>query len=125
MLYTEFINKVKEETIIQADNGFWYLEPDWRHIMYTLKLDPAQVTDYTFGWTEIENILMLESEKRNVIESKKGKVVEWIYDIITTKIEPAILEEETDYIKAVTDFMKQNHITKENEDAEWNKFKET
>lgn len=124
MLYSEFIYKAKEETIIQADNGYWYLEPDWRHIMFTMKLDPAQVTDYTFGWTEIENILMLESEKRNTIASKKGKVIEWIYDIIETKIEPAILEEETDYVKAVTDFMKQNRL-KNSEDKEWEKFKET
>lgn len=124
MLYTEFINKVKEETIVQADNGFWYVEPDWRHVMFTSGLDPAQVTDYTFGWSEIENVLMLESDKRNTIASNKGKVINWIYDIIETKIEPAILEEETDYIKAVTDFMKQNHL-KENEDEEWTKFKET
>ena len=64
----------------------------------------------------------MEVEKRNAINSKKPVVINWLYDLITTQVEPAILQEETDYIKQVTEFMKTNHEMQKDKE-EWENFK--
>lgn len=109
MLYSEFINKAIDLTIEQADNGLFYLEPMWKNILLSNKLNLKLISDYKTDWHEIENVLKLSVEKRNTIESNKPFVVNWLFDIITAQVEPAILSEETDYIKQVTEFMKTNH----------------
>jgi len=126
MLYSEFMYKAKQETIVQADNGLWYLEPDWHMILSTIKLDVEEITDFYVGWLEVESILKLEVEKRNTIDSVKPYVLNWIHDIITASVEPAILKEETDYIKNLTEYLKTKkdaQALKEKED--WDKFKST
>ena len=40
----------------------------------------------------------------------------WLYELITAQIEPAMLEEEAQYIKQVTEFMKANHELQNGED---------
>ena len=72
------------------------------------------------------NVLRLEVEKRNTINSNKPAVIDWLYDIISTQIEPAILDEETNFVKQITEFMKVNHETQKlAEQEEWNNFKNT
>jgi len=49
MLYGEYIEKAKDLTITQADNGLCYLEPMWRSIlddngMYFNEISDAKVT---------------------------------------------------------------------------------
>ena len=112
-------------TIEQADNGLYYLEPMWRSILNDNQLNLKGVTDVKAGWSDIYDILRLEVEKRNVINSKKPAVINWLYEIITAQVEPAMLAEETDYIKQVTEFMKANHENQrfEDEQAQWDKFK--
>ena len=67
------------------------------------------ILDYLTGWYDVEDILKLEVEKRNAENSKKEVVIDWLYDVITTTVEPAMLAEETDYIKQVVEFMRANH----------------
>ena len=111
MLYSEFILKAKELTIQQFDNGVWYLEPEWQDILYRNNLgDLEDLEDsYLSGWYDVEDILKLEVENRNARDSKQKEVVDWLYDLITATVEPAIMQEETDYIKHVIEFMKANH----------------
>ena len=109
MLYTEFMNKVTDLTIEQADNGLYYLEPMWRSILNDNKLNLKSFSDVKASWNDIYDILRLEVEKRNTINSKKPAVIDWLYEVISAQIEPAMLAEETDYIKQVTEFMKANH----------------
>lgn len=113
MLYTEFILKAKELTIVQDENTQqWYLEPEWQDILYRNGLGQLdELNDsYLSGWYDVEDILKLEVERRNlVINKKKQFILDWIYETITANIEPAMLQEETDYIKQVTEFMKANH----------------
>jgi len=126
MLYSEFMYKAKEETIVQADNGLWYLEPDWHLMLSTIKLNTEDITDFYVGWLEVESILKLEVEKRNTVDSIKPYVLNWIHDIITASIEPTIMQEETDYIKNLTEYLKTKkdaQALKEKED--WDKFKST
>ena len=113
MLYSEFILKAKELTIQQFDNGVWYLEPEWQDILYRNNLgDLEDLEDsYLSGWYDVEDILKLEVENRNARDSKQKEVVDWLYDLITATVEPVIMQEETDYIKQVIEFMKANHET--------------
>ena len=111
MLYSNFILKAKELTIQQLDNGVWYLEPEWQDILYRNGLGALDELEdsHLSGWYDVEDILKLEVERRNVKDSKQKEVVDWMYDLITAAVEPAMLQEETDYIKQVTEFMKANH----------------
>ena len=113
MLYTEFIYKAKELTITQDENTqLWYLEPEWMDILYRNNLGELDdLSDsYISGWYDVEDILKLEVDRRNLSSNKKKQaVIDWIYETIMTHVEPAILQEETDYIKQVMEFMKANH----------------
>lgn len=115
MTYVEFLNKAMDETIIQADNGLWYLEPDWRQAIRNTKLSEATVSDRDIYFEELKEILELEVKRRNTVQSKKPYVIGWLYELITAQVEPAMLQEETDYIKQVTEFMKANHELKSKE----------
>ena len=115
MLYSEFINKATDLTIEQADNGMFYLEPMWKNILISNKLNIKLITDYKTDWHEIENVLKLTVEKRNTTGSNNPFIINWLFDIITAKVEPAILSEETDYIKQVTEFMRENHALEKSE----------
>ena len=109
MLCVEFINKAKELTIQQLDNGYWYLEPEWRLILGDNALYIDDISDYEVSPAEIKETLELEVERRNKRDSKQKEVMDWLYDLITATVEPAIMQEETDYIKQVVEFMKENH----------------
>ena len=111
MLYSDYILKAKNETIQQLDNGTWYLEPEWQDILYRAGLgDLEDLEDsYLSGWYDVEDILKLEVERRNQRDSKQKEVVDWFYNLITATVEPAMLTEETDYVKQVIEFMKTNH----------------
>lgn len=108
MLYTEFINKAINETIVEADNGLFYLEPLWRNILQDNELKIEDVSDAEVEWSGIFDVLKLEVEKRNTINSLKPYVLSWVHDIITASVEPAILQEETDYLKNLTEYLKAN-----------------
>ena len=125
MLYTEFINKAIDLTICEADNGLFYLEPLWRNILYDNKFNVTDISDAVTDWAGIFDVLKLEVEKRNIINSKKPAVINWLYEVISAQIEPAMLQEETDFVKQVTEFMKTNHESQTIKEEEWDNFKNT
>lgn len=124
MLLSEFILKAEELTIEQADNGLYYLNPMWRSVLEDNRLDMLDISDNSFDDDEIEDVLKLEVEKRNTENSVKPYVLSWIHDIITASVEPAVMQEETDYLKNLTEYLKANKEAKEMNE-EWNKFKST
>ena len=93
MLYSKFIYHAKEMTIQQLDNGTWYLEPEWKDIICReIESDIDKIEDnYLTDWWDIENVLRLEVDKRNVRDDKKKAVIDWLYDTITATVEPAML----------------------------------
>lgn len=111
MLYTEYIHKVKEVTISQLDNGIWYLEPEWRIIIHENELFIDDISDFDVSMEEVLETLRLEVDRRNALNNNTKAVMDWLYDLITATVEPTILQEETDYIKQVVEFMKENHST--------------
>ena len=115
MWYPDFIRIAKENTISQADNGKWYLEPEWRSIITDDNKQSIQFEGESNPRTidQIEDSLKLEVERRNTSQDLSPMVMSWLYDVITTTVEPAVMKEETDYIKNVIDFMKLNHKIEE------------
>lgn len=110
MTYSEYITKAKEITIKQLDNGIWYLEPEWRILIHESELYFNDISDFEVPAEEIYETLTLEVTKRNAMEDNKKVVIDWLYDLITATVEPAMLKEETDYVKQVVEFMKENHV---------------
>lgn len=111
MLYADFIFKAKQETVRQLENGIWYLEPEWQDLIcrnITAELDDLE-DSYLCGWYDVEDILKLEVERRNAESSKKNQVIDWLYDLITAQVEPAMLQEETEYLK---NFLEYKQATK-------------
>ena len=116
MLYQTFIYKAKELTVHQLDNGTWYLEPEWQDILYRENLGALDDLEdsYLSGWYDVEDILKLEVEKRNAQNSKTKEVVQWVYDVITATLEPAMLQEENELVKNVVEYMQaKNNQTEE------------
>ena len=123
MLYAEFINKAVDLTVEQADNGLFYVDPLWKNILYDNQLNIEEITDRKEAWSDVLEVLKLEVEKRNTQNSVKPYVLDWVYEIITAKVEPAVTQEETEYLKALTEYLKtKNEGIK---DEEWDKFKTT
>ena len=120
MLYSDFIIKAIDKTIVEADNGLFYLEPLWRNILNDNMINITDISDVKAEWCDIEDVLKLEVEKRNTEHSLEPYVLNWIHDIITASVEPAILKEETDYMKNLIDYMKAN---KGLNDEDWDNFK--
>lgn len=124
MLYVSFLAKAIDDVIVEADNGLCYLEPMWKTVLCDNGLDIKDVSDVKVEWSDVEDVLKLNVEKRNTENSLKPYVLNWIHDIITASIEPAVLQEETDYIKNLTEYLKTNKDMKLKEE-EWEKFKES
>lgn len=109
MLNSEFINRAIDLVVVKADNGLYYLEPTWKNILKDNKLIIKDISDVKTNLSEVEDVLKLEVEKRNIQNSKEPYVFDWLYDLIYSQIEPTILEEETEYIKNLTEYLKTNH----------------
>ena len=113
MHYANFVMKAKELTIAQdEDMELWYLDPEWVDILHRAGLGNLEDLDDCFitDWLDVEDILKLEVKRRNIRQLNKLKAVtDWFYDLVTNVVDPAMLEEETDYVKAVTEFMRANH----------------
>ena len=122
MLYQTFLNKAISVTIEEADNGLAYLEPTWRLILQDNNLNIDEVSDYKANWSEVEDVLKLEIEKRNTVNSLKPYILNWVHDLITASVEPAIIQKETEYIKNLTEYLKANKqpVLK---DEEWDRFR--
>ena len=134
MLYPEFINKICDLVITEADNGLFYLEPMWETILRENGIKPAEFggrllstvlegnDDFIFetgdgdiAKNKLLEILELEVKKRNTVNSITPYVLRWVHDIISASVEPAVLEEEIEYLKNYREYKKANAEAKATE----------
>lgn len=115
MLYIEFIQKAKELTIEQHENNIWYLQPEWKFVLFTNGLNSLKFRDFRTDWETVEDNLKLEVEKRNKRNNKLNGVIEWIDETINTTVEPAMLEEENALVANALEFMRMNHKNEAND----------
>lgn len=92
------------------DNGRHYIEPMWREILENegIQMSPEEES-------RIFEMLHLAVKKADALNDKTGFVVNWIYDAITSSIDPAMMKEESEYIKNVMDYMRLNDQLKDKE----------
>ena len=124
MLYATYMQKAKEVCIDRfVESGKWYLEPDWRIILRDNQLNNFKLQDAKIDWSIVEDVLKLEVEKRNARDNKLGYVTDWLYDTLTSTVEPAMLSEETDLVKNMLELAKAN-LANEKQAEEGQKEKE-
>ena len=104
MNYFTFTKKAADTVLVQAENGNWYLIPHWRITLKSANLDPEKVKDIKMDWDILKEYLELEVTKRNATEGKIHRVVGWLYDVLTTTVEPEMLEEETEMVKDLVEY---------------------
>lgn len=104
MLYSDYIHKVKELTITyDEESKVYYLEPEWQTILYSNGLgDLENIRDmHIEGLYDLEDVLKLEVEKRNALSCKKNLVYDWIYSVITSTVDPAMIDEENELVQSM------------------------
>lgn len=111
MLYRAFSAKIKNLVLEQEeDSKVWYLDPDWKDKLHRNglgnleKLEDSYITD----WSDVEDILKLEVERRNAIDGRKHVVINWLYDIIKQKAEPIEAETEAEMVRNLLSWQHQN-----------------
>lgn len=116
MLYTEFFKQASEAVILQDETtGMFFLDPHYRVTLRDWNLDPAQIEDYPTTLSELGETLKLEVKRLNAMQDKTHVVVDWLYGVITSAVQPAILAEENEYIKNMMEYMRLNASLKEKE----------
>ena len=92
------------------DTGRSYIEPLWREILETEGIEIEQEDE-----SRVFETLELAVKKADAISDNTRIVMDWLYDLITAQVNPAMLQEENDYIKNVMEYMKLNDSLKDKE----------
>lgn len=118
MLYSQFMHEAMKLVIIADDeaSGYSYLNPHYRIQLQDAGLNPENVSDRQIDWNDVAEVLKLEVERRNKVTDKGRFVIDWIFDIITLAVDPAMTSEENDLMKNLMDYMKLNHTLKTREE---------
>lgn len=117
MLYAEYMQKAMELAIVDDydGSGYSYLSPNYRVILIDAGLEPGSITDYETTWPTVKEALKLEVERRNLVTDKGRFIMDWLFQVLTSTVEPAMVSEENDLMKNMMDYMKLNHELKEKE----------
>lgn len=119
MLYSEYMHEAMKLVVMDdsESSGFSYLDPNYRVLLLDAGQDPAKVTDHLIGWDDVVEVLKLEVERRNHITDKARFVIDWVFEIISSTIEPAMVQEENELMKNMMEYMKLNSELKSKEQA--------
>ena len=115
MIREEFLHKAIGVCLsVDEQSGVAYVEPLWRDILVAedLAKENPGVSD-----AEILEVLQLAANKHNVTVDHSKMVMDWLYEMLTNNIEPAILDQENDLVKNVLEYMKANESQKEQTDS--------
>ncbi|MDO4802981.1 MAG: hypothetical protein Q4A15_12515 [Prevotellaceae bacterium] len=108
MLFYEFYSKAKD-TCVRSDDfsGEFYLEPLYKILLAEEGLDVKDISDKEITLNDLKEMLELDVKKHNAIESRTREVMSWIWDIINSKVDPLVIDEQNDYIKNLTEYFKE------------------
>lgn len=117
MIYVDFMKKAEEFVLsYDEDSGLTFLEPDYYAILLGLKMDPEKdVSDIPLTWAQFEKRMELEVERRNKLDDRSKYVIDWLYSVLTSAIEPAMMQQESELMKNIMDYMNLNAELKEKE----------
>ena len=111
MLYYEYMDKVKELALVTNEkNGLTYIRPDYEYLLETSGLSLDDVTDFKkASGTVVYRQLLLERDMRNAQNNISPVVMQWLYDVISTVVEPAIVEQQNQLIKDMLAYQKEKN----------------
>ena len=111
MLYSEYMDKVKSIALLTNENtGLTYIRPDYEYMLAAMELTLDGVTDYPNATTDmVYRQLLLERDMRNAQTDKTPVVMQWLHDVISTVVEPAIVEEQNKLIKDMLEYRKERN----------------
>ena len=111
MLYSEYMDKVKSIALLTNENtGLTYIRPDYEYMLAAMELTLDGVTDYPNATTDmVYRQLLLERDMRNAQTDKTPVVMQWLHDVISTVVEPAIIEEQNKLIKDMLEYHKERN----------------
>lgn len=117
MLYAEYMVKVKEICLEQwEENGQWYILPDWKRRLDDLELYPDEdvISDWVnVMWADVKEELDCEVQMRNARQDKWPILGETLYKMLTTEIEPQVIQEQNELLKNVQEYMKEKNKVEE------------
>lgn len=116
MIYSEYMDKVKEMALITSEkNGLTYIRPDYEYILISsTECKMSDVSDFeNLTIDTIHRQLQLECDMRNTQNNLVPVIAQWISDIITTVVEPAIVEEQNKLIKDMLEYRKERNAIDE------------
>ena len=115
MLYYEYMDKVKELALVTNEkNGLTYIRPDYEYLLETSGLSLDDVTDFEkASGTVVYRQLLLERDMRNAQNNISPVVMQWLYDVISTVVEPAIVEQQNQLIKDMLAYQKEKNAIDE------------
>lgn len=111
MLYIDYMNKVKEIALItDEDSGITYIKPDYEYALTVAGLDLDDVEDFeNVNRTIVYRQLLLERDMLNARNDKTPYVVQWIYDVIHSVIDPALVEEQDKLMRDMIEYRKEKN----------------
>lgn len=115
MLYKEYMNKVKEIALLTDEKtGLTFIRPDYE---YALEIEGTKMDDISDFETAtragVYRQLLLERDMRNAKQDKTPIVMQWIYDVISTVVEPAMVEEQNKLIADMLAYRKERNAIDE------------
>lgn len=117
MLYAEYMVKVKDICLEQwEENGQWYILPDWKRRLDDLELYPDEdvISDWVnVMWADVKEELDCEVQMRNARQDKWPILGETLYKMLTTEIEPQVIQEQNELLKNVQEYMKEKNKVEE------------
>lgn len=112
MTKEEYLKEAARICVSKSDaSEFYYVEPLWEIYL------KAEAGEYPEGLTHEETleVLKLVVEKLNVSKDRSRVLINWIYDVLTANIDPAMIEEENELVKNIVEYMKMNKNIEERE----------
>lgn len=115
MLYYEYMDKVKELALVTSEkNGLTYIRPDYEYLLAASGLSLDDVTDFeNVSGTVVYRQLLLERDMRNAQRDLSPVVMQWLYDVVSTVVEPAIVDQQNQLIKDMLEYQKEKNAIDE------------
>lgn len=122
MLYTEFMNKVCDVSILKDEiTGRYFIDPFYKYNLQTSNLDHSYVSDMFVTEEDVKEFLELEVNKRNTLINKSYLISDWIFELIYYGIEEIKGDTQNNMLKELIEYI---ILKKELHDAENGKEKE-
>lgn len=115
MLYKEYMDKVKEIALLTDEKtGLTFIRPDYEYALEVEAIKMDDISDFeTATRAGVYRQLLLERDMRNAQQDKTPIVMQWIYDVISTVVEPAMVEEQNKLIADMLAYRKERNAIDE------------